>query len=109
MTGMSAAELAFLAGHQLARVDGDEPCIGLPHVFFPDRSKNGEWQERVAQAKRLCAGCRPLRRIECHVGAVRRHETEGVWAGVDFFDRNNNGSARNKRKRAERRAEREAS
>jgi len=105
---LTAAEKAFLAGHKLARVDGDEPCLGLPEVFYPDRGAPG-WRHVVAQAQRLCAGCRPLRRIECHAGAVRRHETEGIWGGEDFFARNNTSSAQNKRKRAERRAEREAS
>lgn len=102
----TAAEVAFLGGHVLPKVRGNEPCLQLPHVFFPDRSR-GDWPHVVAQAKRLCAGCDTLRRIECHVGAVRRHETEGIWGGEDFFSLNNVSSARNKRKRALRAERRE--
>ena len=105
---LSAAEKAFLRGHRLARIDGDEPCLGLVELFFPDRGAPG-WKHEVAKAIRLCEGCRPLRRLECHAGAMRRHETEGIWGGEDFFARNNTSSARNKRKRRERAAQREAS
>lgn len=105
---LSAAELAFLGGHRLPEVRGNEPCIGLPHVFFPDRS-SGFWPREVAKAIRLCGGCDPDRRLECHVGAVRRHETEGIWGGQDFFDINNTSSARNKRRRRDAAAKREAS
>ena len=106
---LSAAEKAFLRGHRLARINGDEPCLGLVELFFPDRAAPG-WRGKVATAIRMCdEDCRPMRRLECQVGAMRRHEVEGIWGGIDFFDLNNVSSARNKRKRRERAAQREAS
>jgi hypothetical protein len=97
---MPAAQRAFEAGHVLPPVDGDEPCRGHVDLFFPNRSNPYTAKRQIAAAKALCDECRPERRLMCLAGALRRRETEGIWAAVDFFERNNTSSARNKRRRA---------
>jgi hypothetical protein len=97
---LSAADRAFAAGHVLPRIDGDEPCRGHVELFFPSRSSSARAERQIAAAKALCAVCRPERRLLCHVGAMLRHETEGIWGGEDFFARNNTSSAQNKQRRA---------
>lgn len=85
---LNAAERAFLAGHVVPRVDGDEPCIGKGHLFYP----SAFWQSarrQIAEAKALCAQCRPERRQACLDGALERDERFGVWGGVSMFHLNN--------------------
>lgn len=70
------------------RTDGTEPCNGLTHIFFPERDRGAEHTAAmVGLAKRLCAGCD--KRLACHVGAMTRRETDGVWGGSDFFPKFN--------------------
>ena len=105
---MPAAQRAFEAGHVLPPVDGDEPCRGHSALFFPNRSNPYTARKQIAKAIAMCTDeCRPERRLMCHVGAVVRHETEGIWGGEDFFERNNTSSARNKQRRALRQQRRE--
>lgn len=85
-TRLTAFELALSRGHQIMRRDGAEPCIGHADIFFPDRRKPGS-VELIATAKRLCAGCH--RAFECRMGAELREEPDGIWGGLDCFERFN--------------------
>lgn len=58
-------------------------CVGLdPDMFFPDK---GEWGERVAEAKAVCAGCAV--RSECLGYALDHNQKFGVWGGLTVLER----------------------
>jgi hypothetical protein len=63
--------------------DGNEPCHGLTHIFFPDRRNRPRAAAQIELARSLCAVCD--KRLACLVEADNRGETDGVWGGVDFF------------------------
>ena len=69
---LTAAERAFLAGHVVPRVEGDEPCIGHGDLFFPDRSHWQTARKQIAAAMAMCAECKPLRRIQKGRGKHQR-------------------------------------
>ena len=56
-------------------------------LFYPADSseRREERAERELMAKRICAGCDV--REECLRAAVARHETYGIWGGLNEFER----------------------
>ncbi|HUV57962.1 MAG TPA: WhiB family transcriptional regulator [Acidimicrobiales bacterium] len=56
-------------------------------LFYPADSseRKEERAERELMAKRICAGCEV--RDECLRAAVDRHETYGIWGGLNEFER----------------------
>ncbi len=56
-------------------------------LFYPADSneRREERAEREQMAKRICAGCEV--REECLRAAVARHETYGIWGGLNEFER----------------------
>lgn len=66
----------------LAACRGSERSLFFP----PDASERKE--ERLARelvAKRICAGCAV--REECLEAALERHESHGVWGGMNELER----------------------
>ena len=56
-------------------------CYGLdPEFMFP-----GKDPAAIAEAKAVCVGC--VVRGECLALALANRETEGVWGGFDFDER----------------------
>lgn len=84
----TAFDRALRLGHEVMRTDASVPCRGRTDIFFPDRAKPGALQ-LVELAKRLCAGCDVATRLACKAGAQLRQEPDGVWGGVDCFERYN--------------------
>ncbi|HVB70326.1 MAG TPA: WhiB family transcriptional regulator [Acidimicrobiales bacterium] len=71
-----------VAWTQLAACRGSERALFFP----PDVSERKE--ERLARelvAKRICAGCDV--REECLAAALERHESHGVWGGLNELER----------------------
>jgi WhiB family redox-sensing transcriptional regulator len=56
-------------------------------LFYPtDSSERKEDRaEREQMAKRICSGCEV--RDECLHAAIARHETYGIWGGLNEFER----------------------
>jgi WhiB family redox-sensing transcriptional regulator len=55
-----------------------------PELFFPV-SDTGKCLEQVAEAKRICAGCRVRR--ECLAFALRTVQAYGIWGGTTEGER----------------------
>jgi WhiB family transcriptional regulator, redox-sensing transcriptional regulator len=71
-----------LAWAEMAACRGSEGSV----FFAPDSSERKD--ERVARelvAKRICAGC--CVREECLESALARHESHGVWGGLNELER----------------------
>lgn len=67
---------------ELAACRGSEGSLFFP----PDASERKD--ERVARelmAKRICAEC--VVREECLTSALERHESHGVWGGLNELER----------------------
>lgn len=56
-------------------------------LFYPADSseRKEERAEREQMAKRICGGCAV--RDDCLQAAVARHETYGIWGGLNEFER----------------------
>ena len=67
---------------ELAACRGSERSLFFP----PDASeRKDERLERELVAKRICAGCAV--REECLESALARHESHGVWGGLNELER----------------------
>ena len=67
---------------ELAACRGSEGTL-----FFPPESgeRKEDRLERELMAKRICASCGV--REECLASALERHETHGVWGGLNEVER----------------------
>ena len=56
-------------------------------LFFPPESseRKEDRLERELMAKKICASC--CVRDECLASALERHETHGVWGGLNEVER----------------------
>lgn len=67
---------------------GNAACRGSEGSLFysADTAERKEDRlEREQMAKRICAGCAV--REECLAAALDRHESYGIWGGLNEFER----------------------
>jgi WhiB family redox-sensing transcriptional regulator len=63
-------------------------CRGSEGSLFYSADSAERKEDRIAReqlAKRICAGC--LVREECLRAALDRHESYGIWGGLNEFER----------------------
>jgi WhiB family redox-sensing transcriptional regulator len=74
--------IALLEWGDAAACRGSEGSL----FFSPDvTERKEERHEREYLAKRLCANC-PVR-VECLEAALERHESYGIWGGLNELER----------------------
>lgn len=52
-----------------------------PELWFPEKGQTAQAQA----AKRICRRC-PVQ-AECLAGALARHEQDGIWGGLTYYER----------------------
>jgi len=66
----------------------DAACKGSEAALFYSADSAERKEDRVEReqlAKRICAGC--MVREECLRAALDRHESYGIWGGLNEFER----------------------
>ena len=82
MTGGTGMAITSLDWSNAAACRGSEGSL----FYSADTTERKEDRlEREQLAKRICAGCEV--REECLRAALERHESYGIWGGLNEFER----------------------
>jgi WhiB family redox-sensing transcriptional regulator len=65
----------------------DAACRGMPSTqfFHPWNERGRDREDRIGQAKQICAGCRVI--DACRGHSLRAQEMYGIWGGLSEDER----------------------